>query len=328
MSRKGRGPYLYFKKPEYLPDGRLRKRGVWIVRDKSASFVTGCAEDEREAAEAALAEYITRKYSFRSNRARRPSDILVTDVLGYYAQEVVPEHARPQKTGERLLQLGAFWQDRFLSEIAPSTCREYVAWRLQHDWKSARPEKTGTPARKMTTGGARRELEDLKAAVNFYIRAGLCIEPVHVHLPAKRKGRTEWMTRSEAARLLWICWRYREVQTRTTGRTAGQPKETAKYPLRHLVRFILVGLYTGSRSDDICKASFEQIERRGYIDLDDGVWYKKPNDHVESNKRAPDIRLPPRLLAICGGGGAWEPNISSNTTESPWRRSTRALVPR
>ncbi|MBU2533694.1 MAG: tyrosine-type recombinase/integrase [Alphaproteobacteria bacterium] len=260
-------------------------------------YVTGCAEDERAEAEAALAAYIARKYSFHSEAPRPPSAVLVTDMLGYYTQEVAPGHARPDKTAERVLQLGEFWQGRYLSDVSPSTCREYVRWREEHDWKSARPDKTGRQARKVTVGGARRELEVLKAAINYYVKRRLCDGAVHVFLPPKTKGRVEWMTRSEAARLLWICWRYREIQTRRTGKTAGQPRTTSKYPLRHLVRFILTGLYTGARSDDICTASFSEMERRGYINLDIGLWQKKPAGHVESNKRAPDIRLPPRLLA-------------------------------
>jgi hypothetical protein len=35
---------------------------------------------------------------------------------------------------------------------------------------------------------------------------------VRVALPAKGAGRERWLTRSEAATLLWTCWRYRECK--------------------------------------------------------------------------------------------------------------------
>src|SRR5215472_18963112 len=44
------------------------------------------------------------------------------------------------------------------------------------------------------------------------------------------------------------CWRYHERQTVHRGRNKGLPSDTEKRPLRHLARFILIGLYTGTRA--------------------------------------------------------------------------------
>ena len=45
----------------------------------------------------------------------------------------------------------------------------------------------------------------------------------------------------------WQCWRYREKQTIHAGSSKGDPVWTDRRPLRHVARFILIGLYTGTR---------------------------------------------------------------------------------
>jgi hypothetical protein len=63
-----------------------------------------------------------------------------------------------------------------------------------------------------------------------------------VSLPQKGPPRDRWLTRAEAAKLIWACWSYREEQTVHRGRQKGQLIATDKRPLRHLARFILIGL--------------------------------------------------------------------------------------
>jgi len=77
-------------------------------------------------------------------------------------------------------------------------------------------------------GGARRDLKDLRAAINHHAREGLHRGLVRVALPAK--GRDRWLTRSEAAALLWACRRYREVQTQHRGALKNRKIETDKRP--------------------------------------------------------------------------------------------------
>src|SRR5258708_4493466 len=96
---------------------------------------------------------------------------------------------------------------------------------------------------------------------------------VRVALPAKGRGRDRWLTRSEAAALLWVCWRYREVQTQHRGALKNQKIETEKIetdkrPLRHIARFILIGLCTGTRAGDIASASPYREDGRSYVDLE------------------------------------------------------------
>jgi integrase len=139
-----------------------------------------------------------------------------------------------------------------------------------------------------TEAGARRDLEELRAAINHHRQEGYCDKIISVVLPEKSTPRETWMTRSQAARLLWAAWRYREVQK-------GHP--TGRHSRRHLTRFILVGLYTGTRAAAICGAALEPTEDKGWIDLDRGIFYRRPAGQRETKKRRPPVPLPQRLLA-------------------------------
>ena len=66
---------------------------------------------------------------------------------------------------------------------------------------------------------------------------------------------------------------------------------------KHIARFILVGLYTGTRHAAICGAAFHEAIGRGHIDLDRGVFYRRAKGARETKKRQTPVRLPDRLLA-------------------------------
>lgn len=56
-------------------------------------------------------------------------------------------------------------------------------------------------------------LEDVRAAIQHHAKEGLHRGVVPVTLPDRGRPRDRWLSRDEVARLLWFCWRYREVQT-------------------------------------------------------------------------------------------------------------------
>ena len=109
------------------------------------------------------------------------------------------------------MTLADFWQTYTLADVNGTRCREYVTWRVGQQWKSAKPEQTGNTPRLVTEGVARRELEDLRSAINHHRREGLCSEIVSVVLPPKSDSREIWLTRSEAARLIWAAWRAKQI---------------------------------------------------------------------------------------------------------------------
>ncbi len=127
----------------------------------------------------------------------------------------------------------------------------------------------GDPAR-------RRSLEDLRAAINYHQAEGKHDEVIRVVLPDKYIPRERWLTREEAAKLLRYCWR--------------RPR------LKHVAKFILVGLYTGTRASAICAAALKQTVGRGWVDLKHGVYYRRPPRIRLTKKRQPAIRLPRGLL--------------------------------
>jgi integrase len=177
----------------------------------------------------------------------------------------VERQARPKEVKARLRALGLWWGARALSQVNGDNCRAYIA-----------------------QGGTRRQLEDLRAAIEHHLREGLHREIVRVVLPEKGQARERWLTRSEAARLIWASYNYHEMQK-------GWP--TDRRSRRHVARFILVALYTGTRAGAICAASFTPAEGRGWINLETGVFYRRPSGERETNKRKGAVRLPDRLLA-------------------------------
>jgi hypothetical protein len=96
---------------------------------------------------------------------------------------------------------------------------------------------------------------------------------------------------------LSTCWQYRETQTVHRGPLKGQRRDTNKRPLRHLARFILIGIYTGTRAGAIASASPHRQEGRSFVDLDAGIFYRLAQGRRVTNKRQPPLPIPGRLLA-------------------------------
>jgi integrase len=270
MPRAGKGPRLYLRAARRNAAGIITHPAVWIIRDRGRDQSTGCGRADRDGAEKEFAAYLARKHISASAIGRRhPASIPVADVLGLYARDIAPTHTRPHETAARIAQLIAFFGNDLLSNLNGTRCRAYAA---QRAGKSA----------------ARRELQDLRAAINHHRREGLCSEVVGVWLPPPDRPRDRWLTRSEAAKLILSCWRYREAQ---------KFRATNRFTRRHVARFILIGLYTGTRASLICGAALEPSKVTGWIDLGRGVFYRRPAGARETKKRAPTVPLPAPLLA-------------------------------
>jgi integrase len=269
MPARSKGPRLYLRRARRDNEGA--HTSVWLILDGKDQRSTGCPAHDIAGAECALAKYLASKYAraAREIGSRDPDEIPIADILTLYLTDVVSKHARPAETKGRIKELDKFFGDRMLSYITGETCRAYAAQRS-------------------TDAAARRELEDLRAAINYHRRENLHDKIVSVVLPNERVPRDRWLTRSEAARLIRAAWRYREVQKgHATGRRSRQ----------HTARFILVALYTGTRASAVCGAAFERVTGAGYIDVDHGMFYRRPAGKRETKKRQPPIPLPDQLLA-------------------------------
>jgi integrase len=273
-----KGARLWFRPARRDKTGRIIGRAVYIVLDAGKHYPTGCFAGEAERAEQKLAEYIAAKYK-TPRKERELEAIAVADVLSIYADDCASRgDAARKKFDQRIGRLNDFFGGNSLSEINGETCRAYVASRGN-------------------AGGSRRDLEDLRSAINHHAEEGFHRAIVRVTLPEKGPPRDRWLTRSEAARLLWTCWRHRELQLRHRGPDKGLRLPTARYPLRHLARFILIALYTGTRAGAIACASPSRGEGRSFVDLEGGLFYRLPQGATPTKKRQPPAPIPARLLA-------------------------------
>jgi integrase len=151
--------------------------------------------------------------------------------------------------------LGDWWGEKRLSDITPATCRAYGKGR--------------------TEAAARHDLEILRAAIRYWHKHHGPLPSIPaIVMPDKPEARTRWMTRSEAARLLRAA---RRISTR------GQPS---------IARFILLGIYTGSRSGVIRNLRWD------WIDFDAGTMRRRaPRAGERKNKRTPIVKLGRRILS-------------------------------
>src|SRR5579871_3171198 len=180
MSRPAKGIRLWLRPEKRNPDGTLRERAVWVIRDGRSKISTGCLAEDRESADQALGEYLVNKYQPNRGRKRHPAEILIADVLAIYLTDVAPHRAREDELKQRVLTLDSWWQEMTLADVNGANCRAYVEHRISQPWKSCKPHVTGNPARMVGEAAARRELEDLRAAINYHRREGLCSEIVSV----------------------------------------------------------------------------------------------------------------------------------------------------
>jgi len=280
MPRPSKGARLYKRKARYS-GGKLVHQAVWIIKDGNRHIATGCVASPSEAkppaeAEQALAAYIARKYQ-PERRRQDIEDIDCADVLSIYLTDI-GEPGDQFEIEARIERLNEFWGGKKLSEVNAQVCAAYVKHRGNR-------------------GGARRDLETLRAAINHHAKEGFHRGVVRVSLPPKGEARDRWLTRKEAAALIWHCWRHREKQTIHSGASKGDPVSTSRRPLRHVARFILIGLYTGTRAGAIASASPYAEPGRSYVDLERGIFYRKPIGKRATKKRQTPAPIPPRLLA-------------------------------
>jgi integrase len=255
----------------WLRAARGTRQAVWIILDKGKQFPTGCAEHDLAGAQDALAAHLAATHRPEKPTSGNPADRAVSDVLTIYMRDKRDTVASPAELGQRVDALLSHFGEMTLGQVNGSTCRAYA-------------ERRKSPSM------ARRELEDLGAAIGHLQKIDE-LPPgwrPNIVMPPKPQPRTRWLTRDEAARLIRAAWRYREVQK-------GQVTDRASR--QHVARFILVGLYTGTRSSAICGAALTQAIGRGYVDLDNGLFYRRGLGDAETNKRQPTVKIPGRLLA-------------------------------
>ena len=278
MPRRSKGPALWLKK---FYDGRP---SVWIIRDrfngqrKDTSTGLGALASEWDRRDA-LSRYLNERHDPTPKGERDPNQALVSDCLSVYLADRLERIRKSglRRSDSRQNEARAI-SIRLIKFFGTFTVSE-INGQLQKSYAKGRGSQSS----------ARRDLIFLAAAINSYTKhAGglrLTFSPL---LPDQSSPRERWLTRHEAARLIRAAWRARQ-----TDRGGGEGRFVGK----HVARSILVALYTGSRSGSICDATVIPTIGRTFVDLDRGVFVRKALGAKETNKKAPTIDLPPRLLA-------------------------------
>lgn len=265
MPRKAKGPRL-----------SLDSRGRWIIRDGQINRGTGCHEHDREGAEGALAEYILKKHDpAKALDRNNPNQAKIADILSLEMQRIAKAEMPTSRKNELInvcQNMGNWFGNHVVGDLNGELQERYAVERVFQ-------------------AAAWRDLKILAAAINRFLKNKVGgvqtrFSPV---LPDAPQARERWLTRDEAAKLIRTAWRMR--------RDSGIPGKPGRHTSRHIARYILIGLYTGSRHGDICGAALMPSIGRGYVDLNRGIFKRKADNKKATSKRQPTVPIPPRLLA-------------------------------
>ncbi len=247
---RGRGPRLILvEKP-----GR---RPIWHVTwsDRGRMRLRSTGTGDRDAADVFLGHWLLERGP-ATQVPRHPAEVSVADVLSIYGAQRAPKLVDPRRVGQCIRHLIAWWGDRLVDAIRPQACDRYVEHRVTQG---------------AAIGTAGKELSVLRTSLNHCVKNGHLVSRPHVQLPPEQPGRQRWLTRSEAARLLWESRKGRNARL--------------VLPL-----FVMVALRTGARLGAIMELRWIQVDLdRGRID------FNVPGRPI-TNKRRPVIPIPRNLM--------------------------------
>lgn len=191
---------------------------------------------------------------------------MIADVLSVYGAEVAAHKGAWSRTqiSYSIANLLKWWGNRTAADVSARTCRDFCVGRA--------PSVAGAA------------IKTLRAAIKHWHREYGPLNFIPTFwMPAENPPKDRWLTRSEAARLLWAARRY-----------------------THLKRLILLGLYTGSRPGVLMALQWGQVDLKNRMLSRTAAGAKQ-----DAKKRAPKVRLGWRILAhlkrwhqIDGGTGS------------------------
>jgi integrase len=278
MPRHVKEPHLIKRKARYdKATGRLTHHATWIIKDGDSQTGTGCGVDDVEGAKRALHEYNVKKYAEAPLRAGLSDDeVLIGDLIRYYLEANADwvGAKKPERKREyvnQVARLNEFWGSKTVSEIDTLTSKKF--------------QKDRTPNTVL------KELEILRSMIYFGEDEGkvkLSRKP-NFAMPEKPEPRVHYLTEDEVWKLIkGALNRFHTFNGKKTHRVSV-----------HIAIFIIVAVTTGTRSERIFEASFEYEPGRPWIDLDSGIFYRRPGEKfVPSNKRANPCQLPDDVLSL------------------------------
>lgn len=258
---------------------RKGRQSLWLIRDGGFQRSTGCGPDERAKAEEALVDYIT---SRRPDTGRRHThEIGVAEVLNLYQMDLPHNKPSRELVGYHVANLLRYWGDKSLAQVKGSTCRAYESFRTGGTGKNT-TSPTKPPLKSVTPSTVRRELKTLSAAINHWHGESPLAAVPKVTLPEEGERRERVLEVNEVAALLRAC------RARRWG---------------YVARFILIGLYTGTRHDAILKLRWKAALSGGHIDLQRGILYRRGSAERETSKRRTPVKVRPKLHRLLQGWG-------------------------
>jgi len=242
---------------------------VYYIRDGKKSVSTSCAAHESERANEALAKYLAER--FRPDTGQRDlAKIDVAEVLTMYVADLSPTSPSRKLVGYHMKALERYWGDKTLADVKGSTCRGYLDSRMEPGFSISPRKNLPHTKRAVSSSTVRRELKTLRAAINHWHKESPLAAVPKVSLPPEGGRRERYLERSEAAALL---------------RAAHRLKYT------HVARFILIGLYTGTRHDAILKLGWNEALSGGHIDIERGIVYRRGKSEKDTSKRRPPCHI-------------------------------------
>ena len=258
---------------------RKGREAVFVIRDGTSKFSTGLSASQHEEAEQRLSEYIAEKYGPEPFKAAA-GEISIAEVLAYYhkmlsknaARKNTPSAQRSFATRKiHISNLFTFWANKTLADVRTSVCERY------EDHRRAMPPRRGMrkDATSVSVGTIRLELKTLGRAISaWHGESPLPALPI-VWKPDAPAAKTRYLERDEVAELLRAARRLR---------------------FTHLIRYIMVGVYTGTRDEAMRRLRWLKASHDGWIDTDRGILYRAGFAEEQTSKRRPPMILPDRLL--------------------------------
>lgn len=244
VNGKQQSPNLYI----FWNEGRGKRKGTGLP-------VSTTSEDE---AQATLAAFIL---EYLAPPKRKRHEMPIATAFDDYLREHGPAMANPKRPAmSRATILRYFGEHETVDKITPAAVRGFITWRGKHRNNRGEPIKLNS---------IRRELQDLKAALNHAHKEDRLESVPYIQIPAATEPKDRWLTPEEAKRIY-----------------------DALSP--HIQAFMLLALLTGQRKGALLGLKWEQVS------FDLRRIYFQPSGQKQTNKRkaiVPMCDMLYRLLA-------------------------------
>jgi len=184
-----------------------------------------------------------------------------------YLREKVPQLRNKDFALATAAPINEWWGRKTLADVRGQSCRDYVEWRTK---------QTGRHGRRVSESTARHDLKTLRAAIYYYNgEYGPLPSLPKVTMPEQAPAKERWLTRQEAARFVKAAYRLGSW---------------------HVLRFLLIGLYTATRKGALLSLRWLPSTNGGWIDIEHGLIYRSARGEAQTKKRKPPVRIPAKLL--------------------------------